>query len=146
MIRVHRIVIASIASLVLIPALASAQADVLGLGKNGDVQLNAVATIGATVLEPGPYRVQHVEQDGHHYLVVTTRNSRRGGLSDQPIPAGAEVARVECLFVPLARKNANTAVRLKASPDGISTIRSIWIKGEGVEHVVASHPSGEDGV
>ena len=50
MTRTRRIALGSLAAVMLIPGLVSAQAKALGLGKNGDVELRAVTTIGPATL------------------------------------------------------------------------------------------------
>jgi len=140
--RAHQFAVGFAAAGMLVPVLASSQGTALGLGKNGDVELKVVASIGPATLEPGHYRFQYLEQDGRHYLVVKARREGRLDGARHGVGPGTEVARVECLLVPLGQKNRDTAMVLKTDVDGTSSITRIRIKGETVDHVVAPQPKG----
>ncbi len=140
--RTCRIAADFLAAVMLIPALASAQGKALGLGKNGDVELTAVASIGSTALQPGSYRFRYLEQDGRHYLIVKAREQERRGGRRYGVGSGTEVARVECVLIPLGQKIRQTKLLLTTDPDGTSRIAQIQIKGEAAGHVIALGPKG----
>lgn len=140
--RTCRIAVGFLAAVVLIPALASAQGKAFGLGKNGDVELRAVTSIGPATLQPGSYRFQYLEQDGRHYLVVKARKEERRDGRGHGVGSGTEVARVVCLLVPLGQEVRETALVLKTDPDGTGRITEIRIRGEAAAHVIALEPKG----
>lgn len=140
--RTCQIAVGFLAAVMLIPALASAQGKALALGKNGDLELTAVASIGPAVLQPRHYRFQYLEQDGRHYLVVKARKEERRGGRRYGVGSGAEVARVECVLIPLGQKSRETALFVKADPDGTSRITQVHIQGEAAAHVIALEPKG----
>ena len=128
------------ATVVLMPALALAQGQALGLGNNGDVELRGVTSIGPVTLEPGHYRFQYLEQGGRHYLVVKVRRQGRLDGARHGVGPGAEVARVECVLVPLAQKSRDTMLFLKTDLDGTPSITRVRIKGETADHVIPPQP------
>lgn len=142
MTRTHQIAVGFLAAVVLIPALASPQGKALALGKNGDFELTAVASIGPTTLQPGHYRLQYSEQDGRHYLIVKARKEERRGGRRYGVGSGTEVARVDCVLIPLGQKSSDTRLFVKTDPDGTSRITQVRIQGEAAAHVIALEPKG----
>ena len=58
------------AALILAPMLASAQPGHTPIGKKGEIELDRPTHIGATLLQPGHYQVQHKIVDGQHALRI----------------------------------------------------------------------------
>lgn len=139
---ISRVSVIALALAVVGIASAAAQDASIPIGKNGDVELTVLASVGTTALKPGHYRFKHVTQDGVDYLVVSQQRTERSGWQHYATGAGTEVARVPCQIVPLDAKVKTTALYTRTQPDGSRVVTQIRIQGEGAGHLVALEPKG----
>ena len=124
----------------LVPALASAQPQHTTIGRKGDLELGRATHLGATLLQPGRYQVQHVTVDGQEYVVVRQQEKLNVGRHAQLYTTGAEVARVPCQIVPLDKPARRTEARWMKEADGTATVTEIRIMDESAGHVISVRP------
>ena len=128
------------AALILAPTLASAQPGHTPIGKKGEIELDRPTHIGATLLQPGHYQVQHKMVDGQHALIVRQQETTYVGRDHRAGTTGPEVARIPCRIVTFDSSATLTAVYWTKEADGSATVAQIRIMGEGAGHIVAIEP------
>jgi hypothetical protein len=135
--QIHRIVVA-VAVLVICAAAVASAVERTSIGKKGSVEFIRPTHIGATLLQPGHYQVQHKIVDGEHYLVVRLQEMRRDG---RVYDVNHEVARVACRILTVERSPQLTEFYWTKEADGTGTVTQIRIQGEGAGHVIAIEPA-----
>ena len=131
------------AVLALAAGLASAQGMLLPLTEGDEVELTRKTRVGAIVLQPGRYQLQHQWIEGRHYLVVrsnTTRPEESPQGTRPPDGTGDEVARVACRVVSGGMQQAGTGLTTTLEPDGTSTLTEVRIRGGRRGHVLVLQP------
>jgi hypothetical protein len=77
----------------------------LTVGKKGEVHFTSEVKAGDTVLKPGMYQVQHLEE-GTDHVIVFKEMSMPADYKMGNTPVGKEVARLKCTVEPWRRRPA----------------------------------------
>lgn len=113
----------------------TASGDTLKVGKKGEVHFTSPVKVGDTVLKPGMYQVQHVEEGSDH-VIVFREMSMPAGYRMNNTPVGKEVARIKCKIEPVAKKVSNTAITFRTNAAGEKEITEIQVAGEAFRHLL----------
>src|SRR5574341_1144762 len=114
---------------------ASGQDVIIGKGKKGELHFTTQVKAGASVLKPGMYQVQHVEEGGEH-VIIFKEMSMPAGYRMGNTPVGKEVARVKCKVEPVAKKVSNTKITLRTNAAGEKEIAEVQVAGEAFKHLM----------
>lgn len=112
-----------------------APGDTLKVGKKGEVHFTSPVKVGDTVLKPGMYQVQHVEEGGDHVFVFREM-SMPAGYKMSNTPVGKEVARVKCRIEPATKKVSNTKIIFRTNAAGEKEISEVQVAGEAFRHLL----------
>jgi hypothetical protein len=135
--QIYRIVVA-VAVLASFAGVVTSAAERTSIGKKGSVEFVRPTHIGATLLQPGHYQVQHKIVEEQHYLVVRLEEVGGDGLVRG---ASREVARVACRILTVETPPKLTELYWTKEADGTGTVTQIRIEGEGTGHVIAIEPA-----
>jgi uncharacterized membrane protein len=113
-----------------------AQTGMHSTGRTGDIRLESKVKVGDTILQPGRYRVQHVQQGEEHFMVFRELELPAGYRMFAEWP-GKEVARVKCSVEPVETAVRKTNAVLRTGNSSSQTLREIYVRGEHVKHVFA---------
>jgi hypothetical protein len=105
----------------------------LTVGKKGEVHFTSEVKAGDTVLKPGMYQVQHLEE-GTDHVIVFKEMSMPAGYKMGNTPVGKEVARLKCTVEPVEKKASNTKIALHTNDKGEKEIAEIQVAGEAFKH------------
>jgi len=105
------------------------------IGKKGQVHFTVQVKAGDTVLEPGMYQVQHIENGGDH-VIVFNEVSMAAGYKMGNTPTGKEVARIKCQVEPVTKKVSNTRITLRTNAAGEKEIAEVQVAGEAFKHLM----------
>ena len=104
-----------------------------------EVEFTRATRVGATVIAPGRYYVQHEWMEGRHYLVVRTPVTLPAAPAAATGALDANVlARVLCRVAPVSMVQAGTGLTTTLEPNGTATLTEVTINGERREHVLVS--------
>ena len=116
------------------PALAQ-HGEMIRVGKKGEVHFTSPVKVGDTVLKPGMYQVQHVEEGGNHVFVFREM-SMPAGYKMSNTPVGKEVARIKCRIEPATKKVSNTKIIFRTNAAGEKEISEVQVAGEAFRHLL----------
>jgi hypothetical protein len=105
------------------------------IGKKGEVHFYTQVKAGETVLKPGMYQVQHVEEGGEH-VIVFREMSMAAGYRMGNTPVAKEAARVKCRVEPVTKKVSNTKITLRTNDKGEKEIATVQVAGEAFKHLI----------
>lgn len=134
--------IASVLTVVLaLAASAEAQSQTIRIGNKGEIELRQPTRIGATLLPPGHYEVQHAVVEGTHYVIVREQEqpTRRHGA----LVTGNEVARVACEVITLEKPARFSFAYWKRGEDGVATVTEVRVADEPAGHLVVLKLGGD---
>jgi hypothetical protein len=127
----------AVAALIVSAAFVASAAERTSIGKKGEIELVRPTRLGATLLQPGHYQVQHKIVEGQHYVIVRQLEVGRDGIVRD---TGREAARVPCRIVTLDAPPQSTELYWTKEADGTGTATQIRVRGEGAGHVIAFEP------
>lgn len=105
------------------------------IGKKGQVHFTGQVKVGAAILKPGMYQVQHLEEGGDH-VIVFKEMGMVAGYKHSNTPVGKEVARVKCQVEPVTKSVNNTKITLRTNAAGEKEIAEIQVAGETFKHLL----------
>jgi hypothetical protein len=105
----------------------------LTVGKKGEVHFTSEVKAGDTVLKPGMYQVQHLEEGADH-VIVFKEMSMPAGYKMGNTPVGKEVARLKCKVEPVEKKASNTKITMRTNAVGEKEIAEVQVAGEAFKH------------
>jgi len=105
------------------------------IGKKGQAHFTNAVKVGAVVLKPGMYQVQHLDESGEH-VIIFKEMSMPAGYRMGNTPVGNEVARIKCKVEPVAKKAPNTKITLRTNAAGEKEIVEVQIAGEAFMHLM----------
>jgi hypothetical protein len=112
-------------ALIALPGRASAQADHSEKSHKTQIHVSDPIYIGATLVEPGDYKVECKSIDGQHTIVVT------------PVDSKKEIVRVPCKTITLDEKIDMSQFRTVTRRDGTRALVDVRFKGETIAHTVS---------
>jgi len=107
----------------------------LTVGKKGEVHFTSEVKAGDTVLKPGMYQVQHLEEGADH-VIVFKEMSMPAGYKMGNTPVGKEAARIKCKVEPVSKKVSNTKITLRTNDKGEKEIAEVQVAGEAFKHLM----------
>ena len=119
------IVACAVFALLAVPARAADQATHAKSPKV-DFTVSHALVVGTTTLKPGAYTFQCVMVGDRDFMVIQDEE-------------GKEVARVPCEAADLSTVNAVSDYRFSSRPDGTWELTGVRVRGEKIEHRVASN-------
>lgn len=105
------------------------------IGKKGQVHFTSQVKVGESVLKPGMYQVQHMEEGGDH-VIIFKEMGMVAGYKHSNTPVGKEVARVKCKVEPVTKSVNNTKITLRTNAAGEKEIAEIQVAGEAFKHLL----------
>ena len=105
------------------------------IGKKGDVHFTEPVRVGDVLLQPGMYRVQHVE-DGSEHAVVFKKMDMPAGYRHGNTPVSEEVAaQFKCKAENTGEKVRKTEVGVRTNAAGEQEVTEVEIAGETFKHL-----------
>lgn len=105
------------------------------IGKKGEVHFTSQVKVGETVLKPGMYQVQHLEEGSDH-VIIFKEMGMQAGYKHGNTPVGNEVAKIKCKVEPVTKAVNNTKITLRTSGAGEKEIAEIQVAGEKFKHLL----------
>lgn len=105
------------------------------IGKKGQVHFTSQVKVGETVLKPGMYQVQHLEEGSDH-VIIFKEVGMQAGYKHGNTPVGNEVARIKCKVEPVTKAVNNTKITLRTTTAGEKEIAEIQVAGEKFKHLL----------
>jgi hypothetical protein len=105
------------------------------IGKKGTIHFNVPVKVGATLLQPGMYQIQHAVEGGDHFIsfkeVTMPAGYRHGN-----IPVAKEAAaRIKCRIEAVNKAVNRTKITLRTNAAGEKEVTEVQVAGEAFKHV-----------
>src|SRR6516165_4807298 len=105
------------------------------IGKKGDIHFTEPVRVGDVLLQPGMYRVQHIEEGSDH-AVVFKKMDMPAGYRHGNTPVSEEVAaRFKCKAENTGERVRKTAVGVRTNAAGEQEVTEVKIAGETFKHL-----------
>jgi len=105
------------------------------IGKKGTIHFNVPVKVGATLLQPGMYEIQHAVEGGDHFITfkdVTMPAGYRHG--NTPVAKEAS-ARIKCRVESVDKKVRTTKITLRTNAAGQKEVAEVQVAAEAFKHV-----------
>jgi hypothetical protein len=110
------------------------------IGRKGVLHFTKPVKAGESLLPPGMYIVQHLNEGQDHVIAFKKVVMDASGRIAKPMPgkdaAGEEVARIKCRVEPTGKKWSDTRVILRDSAAGGKEIAEVRVAGEAFKHLM----------
>ncbi len=105
------------------------------IGKKGEIHFNVPVKVGATVLQPGMYEVQHAVE-GNDHVITFKQMEMPAGYRHNNNPVNPQAAaRIKCKVeaAPMANK---TNITLRTNAAGEKEVAEVQVAGEAFKHLL----------
>jgi hypothetical protein len=105
------------------------------IGKKGTIHFNVPVKVGAELLQPGMYEIQHAVEGGDHFITFKEVTMPAGYRHGNTPVAKETSARIKCRVEPVDKKVRNTKITLRTNAAGEKEVAEVQVAAEAFKHV-----------